>query len=121
MELAHNGTLFADEIGDLSSNIQIKLLRFLEEKEIIKVGGNELIPVNVRIIAATNKNLKDEVRKGNLRLDFYQRVSILTIETIPLRDREEDIPILLTFFLKFYLTLWILSVLLLFHWKLRLL
>ena len=100
LELAHNGTLFADEIGDLSSNIQIKLLRFLEEKEIIKVGGNELIPVNVRIIAATNKNLKDEVRKGNLRLDFYQRVSILTIETIPLRDREEDIPILLTFFLK---------------------
>jgi propionate catabolism operon transcriptional regulator len=100
IELCHNGTLFLDEIGELSHNVQKKLLRFTNEKEIIRVGGNKLIPVNVRIITATNKNLKEELINGNFRLDLFQRISILTLQTIPLRERRNDVPELLRFFFR---------------------
>jgi len=99
-ELCHSGTLFIDEIGDLTPTVQIKILRFIEEKEILRVGGNELIPVDIRIIAATNKDLKNEVFKGNFRLDLFKRISILTLNTIPLRKMRDNIPELLEFFLK---------------------
>jgi len=71
-ELCHNGTLFIDEIGELSPSVQVKILRFIEEKEIVRVGGNTLIPVNVRIITATNRNIKNDVSDGKFRLDFFK-------------------------------------------------
>jgi propionate catabolism operon transcriptional regulator len=99
-ELCHNGTLFIDEIGELSPSVQVKILRFIEEKEIVRVGGNTLIPVNVRIITATNRNIKNEVSDGKFRLDFFQRISVLRLKTIPLRERRDDIPELFEFFLR---------------------
>jgi len=99
-ELCHNGTLFIDEIGELSPSVQVKILRFIEEKEIVRVGGNMLIPVNVRIITATNRNMKNEVSNGNFRLDLFQRISVLRLKTIPLRERRDDIPELFEFFLR---------------------
>jgi propionate catabolism operon transcriptional regulator len=99
-ELCHNGTLFIDEIGELSPSVQVKILRFIEEKEIVRVGGNMLIPVSVRIITATNRNMKNEVSNGNFRLDLFQRISVLRLKTIPLRERRDDITELFEFFLR---------------------
>lgn len=99
-ELCHSGTLFLDEIGELSHNVQKKLLRFTDEKEIIRVGGSKLIPVDVRIITATNKNLKNEVIDGSFRLDLFQRISILSLKTIPLRERRDDVPELMLHFFR---------------------
>ena len=100
VELAHGGTLFMDEIGELPILFQSKILRFIEEKEIIKIGGTVLIPVDVRIIAATNRNLREEVEKGNFKLDLFQRLSVLRLNTIPLRDRPDDVDQLFRYFLR---------------------
>ncbi|OAQ20276.1 sigma-54-dependent transcriptional regulator [Thermosulfurimonas dismutans] len=101
-ELANNGTIFFDEIGNISPDIQAKLLKAVEEKEISPVGSHRLIRVDVRIIAATNKNLKEEVRKGNFREDLFFRLNVISIQLPPLRERREDIPLLAEYFLKRY-------------------
>ncbi|HAH58078.1 MAG: sigma 54-interacting transcriptional regulator [Lentimicrobiaceae bacterium] len=98
-ELAHGGTLFLDEIGEMPLDMQVKLLRALQESAITRVGGNKLIPVDVRIVAATNKNLKEEIAKGNFRSDLFYRLSVIPIHIPALRERREDIPILIQYFL----------------------
>ena len=97
---ADGGTLFLDEIGDMSLATQAKLLRVLQEQQFTRVGGNKLIKVNVRVIAASNKDLGQEIEKGNFREDLYYRVNVLPIEVPPLRARREDIPALTRHFLK---------------------
>ena len=97
-ELANNGTLFLDEIGDMSLPAQAKVLRALQENKITRVGGESEISVNVRVIAATNKNLKEEIQKGNFREDLYHRLSVIIINVPPLRDRTDDIPELIEYF-----------------------
>ena len=99
-ELANNGTLFLDEIGDMSLPAQAKVLRALQENKITRVGGESEINVNVRIIAATNKNLKEEIQKGNFREDLYHRLSVIIINVPPLRDRLDDIPELIAYFVE---------------------
>lgn len=98
-ELAHLGTLFLDEIGDMSLSAQAKVLRALQENKITRVGGEKEIPVDVRIIAATNKNLKEEIPKGKFREDLYHRLSVILIEVPSLKERTEDIPLLVNHFL----------------------
>ena len=97
-ELADGGTLFLDEIGDMSLAAQAKVLRALQENKITRVGGEKEIPVNVRILAATNKNLKEEIEKGNFREDLYHRLSVIVIHVPPLRERKDDIPLLVNNF-----------------------
>jgi two-component system response regulator AtoC len=99
-EIANRGTLFLDEIGEMSANIQVHLLRVLEEKEFTRVGGNELIKVDVRVISATNKDMKKAVASGQFREDLYYRLNVVTIELPPLRERKEDVPLLAQHFLK---------------------
>ncbi|RJP66791.1 MAG: sigma-54-dependent Fis family transcriptional regulator [Candidatus Abyssobacteria bacterium SURF_17] len=99
-ELADGGTIFLDEIGDMSLDLQAKLLRVLQEMKIERVGGTELMPVDVRVIAATNKNLEQEVAKGNFREDLFFRLNVIVIEVPPLRERREDIPQLIDHFKK---------------------
>jgi DNA-binding NtrC family response regulator len=99
-ERADKGTLFLDEIGELPLDAQVKLLRVLEERRITRIGGKSLIPVDVRIIAATNRNLEEEVRKGNFRLDLMYRLNVFTIRIPPLRERKEDVPQLVDFFIQ---------------------
>ncbi|MDF2545247.1 MAG: domain S-box protein [Anaerosolibacter sp.] len=94
-ELANGGSIFLDEIGDMPHNMQAKLLRVLQEKEIERVGGVENIPLNVRIIAATNRNLEEMVEKGEFREDLYYRLNVMTITIPPLRERPEDIEVLI--------------------------
>jgi len=101
-ELANGGTLFLDEIGEIPINLQAKLLRVLQDKTIDRVGGLKSIKVDVRIISATNKNLEEEVKKGNFREDLYYRLSVIPIHVPPLRERKEDIPLLVEYFLKKY-------------------
>ncbi len=98
-ELASGGTLFLDEIGDMSLSAQAKVLRALQENKIVRVGGEVDIPVDVRIIAATNKNLKEEIQKGKFREDLYHRLSVIIIEVPPLRERKEDIELLTRHFI----------------------
>ena len=98
-ELADGGTLFLDEIGDMSLSAQAKVLRALQENKIVRVGGEKEIPVNVRILAATNKDLKTEIEKGNFREDLYHRLSVIVIQVPPLRERKDDIPLLVGNFL----------------------
>ena len=98
-ELANNGTLFLDEIGDLSAMTQAKLLRVLQEREFTRVGGVQPIKVDVRIVAATNKNLEDLVRKGHFREDLYYRINVIALYLPPLRERGEDVPLLAKHFL----------------------
>lgn len=93
-EQANGGTLFLDEIGDMSSNVQAKLLRALEERRIERLGSNESIPVDVRIVSATHRPLEQEIEKGNFRADLFYRLRVVTIDIPPLRDRREDIPLL---------------------------
>ena len=95
---ADGGTLFLDEIGDITHHIQIKLLRVLEEGEFMRVGGTEPITVNVRIITATNRDLRVEVGRGNFRRDLYYRIKVLEIKVPTLRERREDIPLLVEYF-----------------------
>ncbi len=99
-ELAHGGTIFLDEIGEINQNVQIKILRVLQEKKFERVGGEQTIEVDVRIIAATNKNLEEEVKSGRFREDLYYRLNVIHITVPPLRDRKEDIPLLMSSFLK---------------------
>ena len=99
-ELSNNGSLFLDEIGDMSLHAQAKILRVLQEKELQRVGGTELIKIDVRVLAATNKDLLQEIKKGNFREDLYYRLNVVSIHTPPLRERKEDIPLLVNHFLK---------------------
>jgi DNA-binding NtrC family response regulator len=99
-ELAHLGTLFLDEIGEINQTVQIKILRVLQEKTFERVGGEETVEVDVRIIAATNKNLKEEIARGSFREDLYYRLNVVNIEIPPLRERKEDIPLLVHHFVK---------------------
>ncbi|MBU0729441.1 MAG: sigma-54 dependent transcriptional regulator [Proteobacteria bacterium] len=101
-EEADGGTLFLDEIGELSMPLQVKLLRALQEEEIRPLGGSKQITVDVRIIAATAKNLRDEVDNGRFREDLFYRINVLTIDVPPLRNRREDIPLLIEHFIKKY-------------------
>jgi transcriptional regulator with PAS, ATPase and Fis domain len=98
-ELANGGTLFLDEIGEMPLDMQVKLLRALQEGEICRVGGSKTIPLDVRIIAATNKDLKQLVNENKFRLDLYYRLSVIPITIPPLRERSEDIPLLINYFL----------------------
>lgn len=96
---AHKGTIFLDEIGDAPYHFQARLLRVIQEREITPVGATEIIPIDVRIIAATNKNLLDEVEKSNFREDLFYRLNVMPISTLPLRDRKEDIKELIKYYL----------------------
>jgi transcriptional regulator with PAS, ATPase and Fis domain len=99
-ELANEGTLFLDEIGEIDQNIQIKLLRVLQEKKFERLGGEETIETDVRIVAATNRDLKAEIEKGKFREDLYFRLNVVNIHVPPLRERKDDIPLLIASFLK---------------------
>jgi transcriptional regulator with GAF, ATPase, and Fis domain len=99
-EVANNGTIFLDEIGDISPNIQMKLLRAIQEREIRRVGENKVRYVNVRIIAATNRNLEEAVQSGLFREDLYYRLNVIPISLPKLKDRLSDIPLLANHFLK---------------------
>ncbi len=102
-EAANEGTLFLDEIGDMPLTTQAKLLRALQEKEIMRLGGREPVKIDVRLIAATNKNLEEELKRGRFREDLFYRLRVITIEMPPLRERKEDIPLLVEYFIKKYL------------------
>ncbi|MEN6454508.1 MAG: sigma-54 dependent transcriptional regulator, partial [Prolixibacteraceae bacterium] len=99
-EQADEGTLFLDEIGDMSLSAQAKVLRALQENIITRVGGDKPIRVNVRVVAATNKNLSEEIHKGNFREDLYHRLSVILIPVPSLNEREEDIPELADYFIR---------------------
>ena len=99
-EAAEGGTLFLDEIGDMPAHVQVYFLRILEERSITRLGSNKVIPVDVRVICATNKDLQQELELGNFRRDLFYRINAIEINLPPLRDREEDIPILAEHFLK---------------------
>ena len=101
-EEANHGTIFLDEIGELPVYLQAKLLRVLQEQEIIRVGGTEPIPVDVRIIAATNQDLRQLINEGKFRKDLYFRLNVIPVFLSPLRERKEDIPVLADYFLKRY-------------------
>ena len=99
-ELANKGTIFLDEIGEVGTGVQIKLLRVLQEKKIERVGEYKPIKVNTRVIAATNKNLKELINTGNFREDLFYRLNVVSIELPPLRERRDDIPLLIDYFIK---------------------
>jgi DNA-binding NtrC family response regulator len=99
-EQADGGTLFLDEIGDMSSNVQAKLLRALEERRIERLGANESIPVDVRIVSATHRPLEQEITNGNFRADLFYRLRVVTVDIPPLRERREDIPLLADTFVR---------------------
>jgi two-component system nitrogen regulation response regulator NtrX len=101
-DLAHEGTLFLDEIGDMSLKTQAKVLRILQERKFERVGGNRTIEVDVRVIAATNKDLDEEIGRGNFREDLYYRLNVLPFHVPPLRDRAEDVPLLASHFLEYF-------------------
>jgi DNA-binding NtrC family response regulator len=102
IELADGGTLFLDEIADISPKAQIDLLRVIETKQFTRLGGNQTIHSDFRLICATNKNLEEEVEKGNFREDLFYRINVFTIEVPPLRERKEDIPLLVHHFINKY-------------------
>ena len=101
-EVAQGGTLFLDEIGDMSLNTQAKLLRVLQEKEFERLGSNDLIKADIRIVAATNKNIPEMIKKGEFREDLYYRISVINIHLPPLRERKQDIPLLCSSFLSLF-------------------
>ena len=103
-EQAHGGTIFLDEIGDLDQSLQVKLLRVLQEKTIQRVGSSKNIPVDVRIIAATHRNLESMVSEGTFREDLFYRLNVISVNIPPLRDRREDIPDLVSYFLQKFAT-----------------
>ena len=98
-ELADGGTLFLDEIGEMAPRLQAKLLRVLQEKVFERVGGNQTLHADVRILTATNKDLKDEIERGTFREDLYYRLNVIHIHLAPLRERRDDIPPLVTHFI----------------------
>lgn len=99
-ELSHLGSIFLDEIGEISQSVQIKILRVLQEKQFERVGGEETIEVDTRIISATNKDLKEEIERGTFREDLFYRLNVVNIHIPPLRERKEDIPLLAAAFIK---------------------
>ncbi len=99
LELADSGTLFLDEVGDMSLRMQAKLLRTLEEGRFTRIGGNDPIDIDIRVVAATNKIIKDEIRDGRFREDLYYRLNVIPLHILPLRERKEDIPVLVEYFL----------------------
>ncbi|SJZ91257.1 sigma 54-interacting transcriptional regulator [Selenihalanaerobacter shriftii] len=99
-ELAHNGTIFLDEIGEMDKSLQARLLRVIQEKRVMKLGGEKVIPIDVRILAATNRNLREEVRNGRFREDLYYRLSVLDLDIPPLRKRKADIELIFSYLLK---------------------
>jgi len=100
--LAHGGTIFLDEIGTLPKNVQSRLLRVLQEKEVFRLGGDKVVPVDVRVIAATNEDLRSAVAEKKFRTDLYYRLNVLYIKLPPLRERINDIPLLANHFLEMY-------------------
>ena len=103
-ELAHNGTIFLDEIADMSLATQAKVLRVLEGQEFQRVGGTKTLKADVRVIAASNKDLAEEIRKGAFREDLYYRLNVIPLEVPPLRERRDDIPLLVRHFLREFST-----------------
>ena len=101
-ELANGGTLFLDEIGEISQSTQVKLLRVLQERQFERLGSEKTLSVDVRLVAATNRDLHAEVEKGNFREDLFYRLNVVHIEVPPLRERKEDIPLLISHFLEMY-------------------
>lgn len=101
-EEASHGTIFLDEIGEVEPQFQVKLLRVLQEGEVMPVGSNRPVKVNARVIAATNKNLRQSMAKGEFRKDLYYRLNVIQIEIPPLQERKEDIPLLANYFLAKY-------------------
>lgn len=101
-ELAHNGTLFLDEIGDMPLHLQVKILRVLQERRVERIGGTRSIPVDVRVIAATHRNLDNMVKTGEFREDLYYRLNVIPLTIPPLRERLEDVPILTQYYLDYY-------------------
>ncbi|MCL5046497.1 MAG: sigma 54-interacting transcriptional regulator [Actinobacteria bacterium] len=98
-EQAHQGTVFLDEIGEMPQNLQARMLRVLQEKEVMRIGGTRVVPVDIRVIAATNRDLADLVERGAFRADLYYRLNVLPLHIPPLRERREDIPFLVEYFL----------------------
>jgi two-component system, NtrC family, response regulator HydG len=101
-ERAHTGTLFLDEIGETTPAVQVRLLRVLQEGQIERVGGSELVPVDVRVVAATNRNLEEDVKAGRFREDLYYRLNVIQIQVPPLRARHGDVPVLAQHFLRVF-------------------
>lgn len=101
-ELSNGGTLFLDEIGDMSANLQQKLLRVIQEKTFERVGSTQVIRSDFRLICATNKDLREEIKKGNFREDLFYRINVIPIKTVPLRRRKEDIPVLLEYYISYF-------------------
>src|SRR5204862_5252834 len=99
-EHANSGTLFLDEVGDMPLSLQAKLLRVLENQEVYRIGSNEPIKVNVRLLSATNRDLEAAVTAGSFRQDLYYRLKVVTVKLPPLRERREDLPLLATHFIK---------------------
>lgn len=103
LELANGGTVFFDEIGDMPSYLQAKLLRVLQENKIRKIGGYEEIPINIRILSATNRNIKELIKKGMFRIDLYYRINVFSVKIPPLRERQDDIKVLTDYYVKEYM------------------
>src|SRR5207249_3346887 len=99
-ELAQRGTIFLDEVGELAPGLQAKLLRVLQQREFERVGGTQAHPLDIRVIAATNRDLVEDVRDGRFREDLFHRLNVVALDSPPLRDRKEDIPSLANYFLQ---------------------
>ncbi|HCC54407.1 MAG TPA: hypothetical protein DEQ20_05715 [Desulfobulbaceae bacterium] len=102
LQMADHGTLFLDEVGTISQMMQVKLLRFLQDRSFMRLGGNDLLRVEVRVLAATNENLVAAIKAGSFRRDLYYRLNVITVDVAPLRDRREDIPLLCRHFLEMH-------------------